>query len=235
MRTILPTILCALCLPFSGAAQAYELVEVLSGDTLLVKEDQRRVRLELAGIWVPAPPAQGVKGQYRGAEARAFVEDILLTAPAYIKEVEPRRRGADSRKVRIRVGEEGEHDLAVLLADAGLGLAVRGDTRDPEHADSIYQAERTARRELRGMHDGGLRDFERRASTTELDLGVGVLSAHRASGRRRSVLAYLETRSPSIRAPETTPEFGIHRTGSDAIRDWGSRMGLPPDHSSSGY
>lgn len=234
MRKALPIALFHLLLCSPGGAEAYELIEVLSGDTILVKEDYRQIRLELAGIWVPAPPRQGVKGHYRGAEARRFVEEILFTTPAYIKEVEPRRSDADTIKVRIRVGEEADLDLAVLLADAGLGLVIRTDSPDPSHVEAIYRAERAARREHRGMHDGGLQDFERKMSTTELDLGVGVLSARRSSGRGGSIRSYLARRRSSIGDRPPREPFGIHTSGSDAIRDWGSRMGLPPETPSYG-
>lgn len=234
MRKSLAIFLFHACLGWAGGAEAYELVEVLSGDTILVHENGRQVRLVLAGVWVPAPPGDGHTAQYRGREARRFVEEALLTLPAYIKEVEPPRPEADSIMVRIRIGESAEHDLAVLLADAGLGLVIRTDSPDPSHVEAIYRAERAARREHRGMHDGGLQDFERKMSTTELDLGVGVLSARRSSGRGGSIRSYLARRRSSIGERPAREPFGIHTSGSDAIRDWGSRMGLPPETPSYG-
>ncbi len=236
MRKTLPIVLFHLCLFCPGMAEAYELVEVLSGDTILVKQDAVKIRLELIGIWVPRPPGKGVAAQYRGAEARKFVQEILFATPAYIKEVEPRQPGARSRKVRIRVGEEGELDLAVLLADAGLGLAVRTDPSDPDHLEAIYQAERDARRGHRGMHDGGYRGFEAHVAQTELDLGIGVISAQGPSARGSGIRGYLADRRASIQSsPRGNTRSGIHQTGSQAIRDWGSRMGLPPDASRTGW
>jgi len=236
MRKILPIVLFSVSFCWTGSARAYELVEVLSGDAILVKEDFAKVRLELAGVWVPTPPGRGIEAQYMGAEARKFVEEILLSTPAYIKEVEPPQPGASSRQVRIRVGEDGDLDLAVLLADAGLGLVVRTDPTDADHIEAIYQAERNARRGHRGMHDGGYRDFEAHVRQTELDLGVGVIAAQSPSGRRSGIRRYLANRRASINSSaKEEPRFGIHETGVDAIHDWGSRMGLPPERSTRGH
>jgi len=234
MRKILPIVLFSFCLCWTGSARAYELVEVLSGDTILVQENFAQIRLDLAGVWVPAPPGRGIEAQYMGAEARKFVEEILFNTPTYIKEVGPPRPDGSVHKVRIRVGEDGDLDLAVLLADAGLGLAVRTDPSDPDHIEAIYQAERDARRGQRGMHDGGYRDFEAHVNQTEMDLGVGVLAAQGPSRGRGGIQRYLASRRASIRSSAKETGFGIHETGSDAIRDWGSRMGLPPERRSYG-
>ena len=236
MRKTLAIVLFHACLGWAGGAEAYELIEVLSGDTILVHENGRRVRLVLAGVWVPRPPSDGRPAQYRGREARELVEEALLTLPAYIKEVEPPQPGAESIMVRIRVGESAELDLAVLLADAGLALVERTDPTDPEHVDAIRRAERNARREQRGMHDGGYQTFTLRSGGDVLDLGNGVLAAQAPSSRQGGLRGYLRNRRrESADAGDTPRESGIHKNADEAIRDYGHRMGLPPDASSHGY
>jgi endonuclease YncB( thermonuclease family) len=221
------------CVWWAGPALAYELLEVRSGDVLVVRHEGETIALKVGGVWVPAPSGQGVEAQYRGDEARRFVEETLFTEVAFIEELETRSPGSMVVEVRIRVGEAGDRDLAVLLAEAGLALTERTSAADREHADAIYQAERAARRAERGMHDGGLMEFvwsqeqqwdlgtqmvatsllRTRGAPQSLSMSVGASSSARSSGGGRS---------------------GIHQSAVHAIRDWGSRLGLPPDASRPG-
>ena len=232
MRRFLGVIVAGVCLVWGSVAHAYELVQVLSGDTLLVKEDGREIRLELSGVWVPSPPSLGVHGEYLGEEARRAVEDLLLSRPAFIKEVAPPKRGQRTIEVRIRIGEQGEDDLAVLLAEAGFGLVNRSANADPDHLEAIYCAEREARRHHRGMHDGGFQRFVRQPEGTIVDMGIGNLAAPDPSRSGGGLQQYLRSQRST---PQTSRwNNGIHRSGTDAIRDYGSRMGLPHDSSALG-
>lgn len=235
MRKILGVVVVLSCLVWGSEARAYELIRVLSGDVLLVEQDGQQLRLELSGIWVPAPPGPGVRGDYRGEEARRSVEEVLLKFPAYIREAEPIRPGQTSIQVRIRLGEHGEHDLAVLLAKSGLGLMNRTADADPEHLEAVYQAERDARRHQRGMHDGGYQRFAHGVEGVVVDMGIGTLAAQRGVRRRGSLREYLDDDQGSRQSSSrTSGDNGIHRSGVEAIRDWGSRMGLPHDNSALG-
>ena len=235
MRRILGVLVAGVCLAWGSAAYAYQLVEVLGGGTLLVKDDEgREIHLELSGVWVPAPPSPGTKGDYLGEEARRAVEDLLMSRPAFIKEVTPPEPGQTTTiEVRVRVGKHGEDDLAVLLAEAGYGLVNRSTTADPDHLEAIYRAERKARRSRRGMHDGGFESFARHSRGKVLDLGIGTLAAHSGPRRGGGLQRYLTQQVPGQQA-RAGGANGIHNSGVEAIHDWGSRMGLPPDSSSRG-
>lgn len=236
MRKICGIAVFVVCLVGSGTARAYELVRVLSGDALLVTENGRQLRLELADIWVPAPPGPGVRAEYMGEEARLFVEQALFTMPAFIKEVEPVAPGATSIAVRIRLGEHADIDLAELLARAGLGLVDRRSDADADHVEAVYRAEREARRALRGMHDGGYEAFSRRAGRVVTNFGIGTLASPDPRARSNDLRLFLDEQQASTSSSQSRglQPSGIHRNAIEAIRDWGSRMGLPPDASNPG-
>lgn len=223
------------CLAWTGTARAYELVKVLSGDTLLVTRDGEELRLELAGVWVPAPPTPGVEPEYGGSEALGLVREALFTLPAYIREVGPRTEDEDHVRVRVRVrlGDQGEYDLAVLLAHAGLGLINRSSSSDPDHLEAIYQAERTARLEERGMHDGGYQEFRAGEGGLQVDFGLGAIAPPDRRGRRPRRRVYIIDGGDGSGGPGRGRRSTL-RDPVSAIRDWGSRMGLPRDHSRPG-
>ena len=221
------------CLAWPGAARAYVLVEVQSGGVILVEEDGQQLQLELAGIWVPEAPRAGAKGHYRGAEARRYVDQLLHTQPTFIREVAPRRTSAGTVKarVRIRLGAEGEYDLAVSLARAGLGLLDRASTTDPDYIDAIYRAERVARVAQQGMHDGGYQEFARSQRHREINFGIGNLAVN-PRAMESGLQAYLgDPSNPHQQAADERPRV---RTVVQGIRDWGASMGLPPDASRPG-
>ncbi len=235
MRKSLWTVVLLVCFAWTGTARAYELVNVLSGDTLLVTRDGEELHLELVGVWVPAPPIPGVEPEYGGSEALGLVREALFMLPVYIREVGPRteEEGHVRVPVRVRLGDHGEYDLAVLLAHAGLGLVHRSSSADPEHLDAIYEAERTARREERGMHDGGYQEFRASEGGLLVDFGLSAIAPPDRRGRqpRRRILI--------IDGGDGSGGSGAGRQSTlrdpvSAIRDWGSRMGLPRDHSRPG-
>lgn len=82
------------------------------------------------------------------------------------------------------------------------------------------------------MHYGGYEEFNRRAGRVVLSFGIGTLAAPDPRRRRRSLQAYVERLEGSTKTARSPS--GIHRDPVAAIHDWGSRMGLPPDHSASG-
>jgi endonuclease YncB( thermonuclease family) len=205
MRNFLRVSAIVACVWWAGTALAYELVEVRSGDVLLVRHEGETIALKLGGVWVPAPSGQGVEAQYRGDEARRFVEETLFTEAAFIEELEARSPGSPVVEVRIRVGEAGDRDLAVLLAEAGLALTERTSAADREHADAIYQAERAARRAERGMHDGGLMGFVW-SQEQQWDLGTQMVATSllRTKGGAVAVRGSMGVRSRRSEMMDTT-------------------------------
>lgn len=231
-NSILPFAVIVLGLCCVAPASAYELVEVRSGNIFVVRHEGETLILKVGGVWVPAPSGMGVEVQYRGDEARQFVKELFSAESAFIDELSPRVAGQPVVEVRIRIGEENGRDLAVLLAEAGLALVERGSAADREHAEAIYRAERTARRAEKGMHDGGLMQFTW-SQEKQWDLGTQMVST-----------SLLRTRGAPQSLEITTPQGGsfgtsttrrpIHADAQSAIRDWGSRLGLPGDASVGG-
>ncbi len=218
----------------AAGARAYDLVKVVSGSEILVNQDGRQVSLIVSGISVPAPPTAGSMGEYRGTEARDFLVQVLKAQDAYIKELQPLRPDTKTLRVRIRVGAEGERDLAVLMAEAGLGVVDKAPNEDPEFLAAVRDGERAARVAHRGMHDGGYQAFVT-GKGKMIDFGVGTLS-----GDKPTYASYLEDLARGGGARErsrtsSTRHADIHRSGTAAINDWGSKMGLPPDSSASGH
>lgn len=210
----------------TGTARAYELIEVRSGGEIVVSHEGRRVTLELAAVWVPDPPVPGYAGDYQGTEAREYVENLLYSEPVFIREVEPRVPGSDRVKVRIRVGETGDYDLAVSLANEGFGLFVDASGVEDEYLEAVYRAERVARRASRGMHDGGYEAHRRSHDRGAVSFGLGVVGASPAARGYRAYAGGDGDGGSSARRPVRDVITGI--------RDWGSRMGLPVDNSSPG-
>lgn len=165
-----------LALGLAPAARAYELVEVRSGSEIVVVENGERLVLELAGVWAPTPPEGQSPGDYRGEDARRYVDEVLRTQTVIVRVVEPRQPGDRTLTVRMRFGAQGEYDLAVSLAAAGLALHERGASSDEQHLEAIYRGERAARQAHVGMHDGGYGEFNNDRERTLLSLGRGVLA-----------------------------------------------------------
>lgn len=237
MRTTRFLALCVLCsgLGWAGSARAYDLVRVVSGNEIQVNNAGRPMSLIVSGITVPAPPTAHSAGEYRGAESREFLITVFKAQPAFIKEMEPVRPDSKSVLVRIRVGAEGERDLAVLMAEAGLALTDKTPHEDPAFLAAVRDGERAARVAHRGMHDGGYQAFMNNQGH-EIDFGVGTLSGDLP---RKAYLAYLNDlangRVESTASSSATQRANIHSSGQAAIHDWGSAMGLPPDSSSWGH
>jgi antitoxin (DNA-binding transcriptional repressor) of toxin-antitoxin stability system len=237
MRTTKLLAVCLLCsgLTWAGSARAYDLVRVVSGNEIQVTNAGRPMSLIVSGITVPAPPTANSAGEYRGAEARQFLIAVFKAQTAFIKEIEPVRPDAKTVRVRIRVGEEGERDLAVLMAEAGLALTDKtAPHEDPEFIAAVRDGERQARVAHRGMHDGGYTAFMN-GQGHEVDLGVGTLSGEPPP---EGYLAYLYDLANMRNAQATakyTKRTDIHSSGTNAIRDWGSAMGLPPDSADWGH
>lgn len=231
MRTTKLFALCLLAsgLCFAGRAQAYDLVRVVSGSEIQVTNAGKPMSLIISGITVPAPPTKTSPGEYRGVEAREFLISVLRAQPAFIKEIEPVRPEAKSVRVRIRVGAEGERELAVLMAEAGLALSDKPMHEDPEFLAAVRGAERDARVAHRGMHDGGYQAFMNNQGH-EIDFGVGTLSGDKPKYR-----AYLEDLANNRGSASSSSRSSIHSSGTSAIHDWGSAMGLPPDSSAWGH
>lgn len=216
-----------------GAVHAYELIEVVNGDEILVLHEGRRVVLELAGVWVPEVPRSGYAGDYRGVEAREYVEKILYSEPVFIREVEPPAPGDDRVKVRIRVGEAGDYDLAVSLAHEGLGLFMEASGVEDEYLEAIYRAERVARRAARGMHDGGYETHRRAHDRSVVSFGFGVVGASPAARGYRAYASGEGADGGSSGRSESADRPRV-RSAVQGIRDWGSQMGLPRDRSAWG-
>ena len=233
MRT---TKLLALCLFATGlalaaSARAYDLVKVISGNEIQVTNNGRPMSLIVSGITVPAPPNAKSPGEYRGAESREFLITVFKAQPAFIREIEPVRPDSTTVRVHIRVGPEGERDLAVLMAEAGLALTDKtAPHEDPEFLTAVRDSERQARVAHRGMHDGGYQAFMNNQGH-EIDFGVGTLSGDKPKYR-----AYLEDLAYNRgSSSSSSSRANIHSSGTAAIHDWGSAMGLPRDSSSSGH
>ncbi|HET9765400.1 MAG TPA: hypothetical protein VFS60_01060 [Thermoanaerobaculia bacterium] len=217
-------------LSWTAGARAYDLVKVLSGSEILVNQDGRQLSLIVSGIAVPAPPSAGSMGEYRGTEARDFLVEVLRAQDAYIKELQPLRPDSKTVRVRIRIGAEGERDLAVLMAEAGLGVVDKVPHEDPEFLAAVRDGERAARVAHRGMHDGGYQAFMS-GNGKMIDFGVGTLSGDKPTYR-----AYLDNLAKGgSSSSSSTRRADIHSSGTAAIHDWGSKMGLPPDSSASGH
>ena len=232
MRTTKLWALSLLCggLSWAASARAYDLVKVISGNEIQVNNNGRPMSLIVSGITVPAPPSKNSAGEYRGAESREFLITVFKAQPAFIKEIEPVRPDSKTVRVRIRVGADGERDLAVLMAEAGLALTDKTPHEDPEFLAAVRDGERQARVAHRGMHDGGYTAFMNNQGH-EIDFGVGTLSGDKPKYRSYlKDLAYNRGSSSS-----SSSRASIHSSGTAAIRDWGSAMGLPRDSSSSGH
>jgi hypothetical protein len=217
-------------LGWTAGARAYDLVKVVSGSEILVNQDGHQLSLIVSGISVPAPPSAGSMGEYRGTEARDFLIEVLKAQDAYIKELQPLRPDSKTVRVRIRIGAEGERDLAVLMAEAGLGVVDKVPHEDPEFLAAVRDGERAARVAHRGMHDGGYQAFMS-GNGKMIDFGVGTLSGDKPT--YRSYLDNLAKGGGS--SSSSTRRADIHSSGTSAIHDWGSKMGLPPDSSASGH
>lgn len=232
MSLLVPLIVAGLC--WASPARAYDLIEVRSGDVLVVRQEGEILVLKLGGVWVPAPSGAGVEVNYRGDEARQFVRELLYTEAAFVQVLEPRDSSTHVVEVRIRVGEDEDRDLAVLLAEAGLALTERTTAEDGDHADAIYQGERAARRARRGMHDGGLMQFTYN-QRQQWDLGTQMVATSLLRTRGSNIVW---STSPGL-SPQTpssnTRGRGIHPTAIDAIHDWGARLGLPQERTVWGH
>ena len=230
MRTTLlaPVIVAAFC--WASPAEAYDLIEVRSGDVILVRHEGEILALKVAGVWVPPPSGVGVPVEYMGDEARQFVQELVFSEAVYVEELTPRNPQTHVVVARIRVGEEGERDLSVILAESGLALTERSSAADEEQAQAIYQAEKAARKAQRGMHDGGLMDF-RWSQKQEWDLGTQMVATSLL--RTRGGEMSYSTLPPASSQPKSSDTSGrtLHGSAINAIRDWGSRMGLPRDSS----
>ena len=237
MRTTRFLALFLLCsgLAWAGSARAYDLVRVISGNEIQVNNNGRPMSLIVSGITVPAPPTAKSAGEYRGAESRQFLITVFKAQPAFIKEIDPVRPDSKTVRVRIRVGAEGERDLAVLMAEAGLALTDKtAPHEDAEFIAAVRDGERQARVAHRGMHDGGYTAFMNNQGH-EIDFGVGTLSG---DPPRKAYLAYLNDLANGrvqSTSSSTTRRADIHSSGAAAIHDWGSAMGLPPDSSDWGH
>jgi hypothetical protein len=226
-------LLCAGLFSATGA-RAYDLVKVISGNEIAVTNQGRPMSLIVSGITVPAPPNKTSGGEYRGAEARQFLIEVLKAQAAFIREVEPVRADSKTVRVRIRVGAEGERELAVLMAEAGLALGDKAAKEDAQFLAAVRAGEREARVAHRGMHDGGYQAFMS-GQSHEIDFGVGTLSG---DSPRKAYLAYLKDLArgdvPGSTSSVSITRIDIHVSGTNAINDWGSQMGLPRDSSAWG-
>jgi len=218
------------------AASAVEIVGVLRGNVVLAKKDGQVLGLRLSGVWVPTPPGLGEEVQYRGAEARQFVIDAIDGQPLRIQPLGKVQPGKPLW-VRILVGPEGEgeRDLSVMLAEAGLALAERNRAASEEQGEAIYRAERKARATRRGMHDGGYATFMAKSGREEINFGLAVwLDAEGSGGPTGTSRGGAAGGAGAGNWWVSESSYDIHNSAVDAIRDYGASMGLPPDHSSHG-
>jgi endonuclease YncB( thermonuclease family) len=218
-----------------GPAPVGELLElrVVRGDLLVGRLGGEPVGLRLAGVWVPAPPAPGQEHHYRGAAARRFVEQTLLSQPvAIVPLAEPELQR--EVPVRVWVGGRGGRELAVLLAEAGLALLDRSSAVDDAQAQAVRAAERRARRAQVGMHDGGYQEFAR-TQAKHKDLGLLVWYGRRGGEEDEATPEGDEGAEVPRVGWWVQPRSAEHRTPIEAIRDHGAGLGLPPDGSRSGH
>lgn len=212
-----------------AAATGAEIVSVIQGDLLLAQIGDRKLLLEVAGVWVPAPGGLAKVAQYRGDEARQLAVDTLASGEVKVDFL-PARSSEGLHQIRVRIGSESPRDLAVVLAEAGLAMSDGQVQGAPDLGAAITAAERQARRARRGLHDGGFQAHEMaRSSLVDLGLKHYVLASQRASKHL----------TESGFAPETATwaqpsDYGLHSNPVNAIRDWGSSMGLPRDSSAIG-
>jgi endonuclease YncB( thermonuclease family) len=213
-----------------AAATGAEIVSVIQGDLLLARIGDKKLLLEVAGIWVPAPGGLAKVAQYRGDEARELAVATLASGTVRVDFL-PARSPDGLLQIRVRIGGDSPRDLAVVLAEAGLAMSDGQVMGAPELGAGITAAERQARRARRGLHDGGFQSHEMaRASLVDLGLKNYLLASERAA----------RDLAGSGAAPETATwaqpsEYGLHSNPASAIRDWGSSMGLPPDSSRAGH
>lgn len=218
---------------FVAPAGAAEFLHVVRGDLLLGNLEGERIAFQVSGVWVPSPPGLREQPEYRGAEARQFVAEILASQPVFLYALRPPEPGKVVR-VRVLVGEEAGQDLAVLLAAAGLAMGDPLSAADREQAAAIRSAEREARRKYLGIHDGGFQTFERSRSQ-RVDLGVTVLYKSmlgRRLGASHPAHGVAAVGGKSWWLEPSTADFS--RTPVQAIRDWGASLGLPRDDSALG-
>ncbi len=157
---------------FAGSLSGQEIgkgstlsIEVLSAGHFLVEQGSWRAEWFLAGVWAPEPPSGRGAGEYRGTDARDAVRRLLrehrvrvvarwqsqgrtmIRASVYRDQDQPLEPVFDLRQP--------SDDLAEWLTLNGLGVCDRPTAQTRIHGEAVCQAEREARRERRGMHDGG--------------------------------------------------------------------------------
>ncbi len=105
-----------------AAATGAEIVSVIQGDLLLARIGDRKLLLEVAGIWVPAPGGLAKVAQYRGDEARELAVATLASGTVQVDFL-PARSPEGLLQIRVRIGGDNPRDLAVVLAEAGLAMS----------------------------------------------------------------------------------------------------------------
>jgi endonuclease YncB( thermonuclease family) len=231
--SLLAGALCALAVTSASVPpQPLKVEKVVKADLLEFEGTAGEGPFRLAGLWAPAPPGFGRDEHYMGLAARQFVETVLSSAPAKVAVLPA--SGDGERRVRVSLGPD-DSDLAVKLARLGLAMCDRPSAANSRHADEICAAERLARRDRVGMHDGGFQVFAR-TNGTVVDLGTALWWESLGRGTNRS------SSKPSSRPMASGGKY--HHTEWDtpapmrsaitAIRDYGASMGLPRDASSLG-
>lgn len=134
-------------LGFAGLAGAESLtgqvVAVLDGDTIVVRDDARggRVTVRLAQIDAPE------KGQPYGMAARRALADAVFLRPVRVD-----TQGRDDYGRTVGRVFQGGEDMGLRQVEAGLAWAFRRYLRDP--ASPVIAAEAAARQAGRGLwHD----------------------------------------------------------------------------------
>jgi len=184
-----------------AAATGAEIVSVIQGDLLLAQIGDRKLLLEVAGVWVPAPGGLAKVAQYRGDEARQLAVDTLASGEVKVDFL-PARSSEGLHQIRVRIGSESPRDLAVVLAEAGLAMSDGQVQGAPDLGAAITAAERQARRARRGLHDGGFQAHEMARSSL-----VDAPHRERLRARDGDLGAAERLRSP-LQSGERHPRLG---------------------------
>ena len=137
----------ALVFPAPAAAQPYKVVKVYDGDTIRVENDGTEIKIRLAGIDAPEMGLRpGEKGQPFAAEARDFLEGLILDE--YVMLEEKGFAGHDLYLATVILGEE---DINRAMVEIGLAEVDCEELPDNIDFRPLLVAQDTAQADKLGM------------------------------------------------------------------------------------
>ena len=208
-------------------------VEVVSASKFVVTEQGKEALWTLAGVWTPRPADGFTVAEYQGDAAKEIVRYVLGSFRVEIDDGWiAKASGEQLVQLSVIVPNsefqevDGRVDLAELLAREGMALCDRTSASSSEQADRICSAEREARRDRRGLHDGG---YTNHAQNRLKTIDIGQLSSEHLA----RVFSSSRETEPGSSSPlgEQQELLGDPR---ELIRDYGASMGLPRDSSRAG-